>query len=40
MIKGKNLDWYFISRLSTNIEFSDKIVGDRALMVLQGKGVY
>ena len=31
--KGKNLDWYFVSRLSTNPKIDDSKLGDRALIV-------
>ena len=40
LLKGKNADWYFVSRLTSNQDHSDSKSGDRVLAIFQGQGNY
>ncbi|CAD8140693.1 unnamed protein product [Paramecium octaurelia] len=40
LIYGKNQPWYFVSRLTTNEEYDNVRMGDRALAIWQGQGFY
>jgi hypothetical protein len=40
LMNGKVAPWYFVSRLTSNIEYDDVKMGDRLLAIWQGQGYY
>ncbi len=40
LVSGKNAPWYFVARLTRNVELDDLQFGDRLLAIFQGVNFY